>query len=353
MHVASHAALLSGEHPDLPHAELEALLSVHAPGATQAGGGEIALLDHPDAAALASALGRAALVQAWGRLVCAVDAGDLATAVKCVANQSYAGTWAVDAQRRGGASGPSSTEIERALGQALRDAGAHIDLDHPDRVLAAWSTPRLLVVAVAEAQIREQAFQARSPETRGHFSPVSLPPRRAASLLHLARVPPGGRVYDPFCGTGAFVLEAALHGFDAWGSDVDPWMVQGSLTTLADAGPRPLPGTVFQCDIQDAPDLVDHVDGIVTDLPYGRASSSHSEPLALLYERTLASFARLLRPGARAVVGHAEPALLASADAYGFVAEATYAERVHKSLTRHYAVLVRKHPLRPTAASDP
>jgi tRNA (guanine10-N2)-dimethyltransferase len=80
------------------------------------------------------------------------------------------------------------------------------------------------------------------------------------------------------------------------------------------------------------------VQGICTDLPYGRASSSHDEGLAVLYDRALAAFHSLLPPTGYAVVGCAQPDLLRPA-AHGLHVRERHAERVHRSLTRHYLVL--------------
>ncbi|HJQ94045.1 MAG TPA: hypothetical protein VJ874_07170, partial [Candidatus Thermoplasmatota archaeon] len=190
-------------------------------------------------------------------------------------------------------------------------------------------------------QLDRSRFEARISDERAHFSPVGMHPRRAASLLHLARAPPCSRVYDPFCGTGGMVLEAALEGYDAWGSDLDPFMVQGTLQTLADAAPEPLDGQAFVADIADAPGLVGMVDAVVTDLPYGRSSGTDGEPLRGLYGRAFTAFAELLPAGGHLLVGHSDPSLLAGLEAAGFRVVERHAEPVHKSLVRHYAVAMR------------
>jgi tRNA G10 N-methylase Trm11 len=83
------------------------------------------------------------------------------------------------------------------------------------------------------------------------------------------------------------------------------------------------------------------VDGIVTDLPYGRSSGTDGEELAPLYARAFTAFAALLTTGAHAVIGHPDPALLSGLEAQGFRIVERHAEPVHRSLTRHYAVAVR------------
>ena len=59
-----------------------------------------------------------------------------------------------------------------------------------------------------------------------------LPPKLAQTMLHLAKVNPGDRVLDPFCGTGVVLQEAALLGCKINGSDVDARMIDFSRENL-------------------------------------------------------------------------------------------------------------------------
>jgi tRNA (guanine10-N2)-dimethyltransferase len=338
------AVLLSGEHPTLPAAELQALLAVHDSRGTGNAMGLVAVVQPGDPKGTDEALARMALAHEWGELWAQAPetADGLARLAEVVrAKATGAGTAAVAAVRRGEGKGLDRSAVERALGTALKDAGHSIDLRSPSLALFAWLVDGRIAVGLRRGQHDRSRFEARISDERAHFSPVSMHPRRAASLLHLARVAPGGRVYDPFCGTGGMVLEAALEGYDAWGSDLDPFMVQGTLQTLADAAAEPLDGQVFVADIADAPALMGTVDAVVTDLPYGRGSSTDGEPLRELYGRAFAAFAALLPAGHHAVVGHPDPALLAGLEAHGFRVAERHAEPVHKSLVRHYAVAVR------------
>ncbi len=47
-------------------------------------------------------------------------------------------------------------------------------------------------------------------------------PQLAKSLLNISGAPLGGRVLDPFCGSGTFLLEGMLNGFAAYGCDFNP-----------------------------------------------------------------------------------------------------------------------------------
>jgi tRNA (guanine10-N2)-dimethyltransferase len=341
---APRAVLLSGEHPTLPAAELRALLAVHDPGARVEVNGLVAVVHPHTPEGTDAALARMALAHEWGDWwgdAAETDAG-LATLAKTVAGKaSGSGSAAVATERRGAGKAVDRVQVERGLGAALQSAGHRIDLKTPDHVVFAWLVDGRITVGLRRGLIDRGAYDARCAFDRAHFSPVTLHPRRAASLLHLAQVQPGGRVYDPFCGTGGLVLEAAVEGYDAWGSDLDAFMVQGTMTTLADAALEPLAGTVFEADVGDTPRLVGTVDAIVTDFPYGRASGSEGEDLRRLYGRALDAFAQMLPRGGRAVIGHADPDLLGDIESHGLRLVERHAEPVHKSLTRHYAVVIR------------
>jgi DNA modification methylase len=47
-------------------------------------------------------------------------------------------------------------------------------------------------------------------------------PQLAKSLLNISEAPLGGRVFDPFCGSGTTILEGMLNGYAAYGCDFNP-----------------------------------------------------------------------------------------------------------------------------------
>lgn len=110
-----------------------------------------------------------------------------------------------------------------------------------------------------------------------------LPPKLAQMLLNLSLVPPGGTIYDPFCGVGTIPMEAMLLGLPVAASDISPKQVdrtrenlewlRGSVSMLH--APRPMPrGTVFVHDIskRPLPSLpVGSIDAIVTEGSLGPA----------------------------------------------------------------------------------
>jgi len=59
-----------------------------------------------------------------------------------------------------------------------------------------------------------------------------LPPKLAQILINLAAPSAGGVVLDPFCGTGVVLQEATLMGYEVYGSDIEPRMIEYSEANL-------------------------------------------------------------------------------------------------------------------------
>jgi tRNA (guanine10-N2)-dimethyltransferase len=234
------------------------------------------------------------------------------------------------------------TDVERRVGEALAH-GRTVDLKRPDVVVRAFIDGDHVWVGQRIWDRDPQETKGRSVEHRPVFSPVSLPPKLARALVNVARAPNGGTVFDPLCGTGGVLLEAAAMGFKAIGSDLDPGMVEGSRKNLAHFGQRA--EHLFVSDVGDAPANLkaaglDLVDAVVSDMPYGRSASTGKEDLQTLYGRAFETMARLVKPGGRVVIGVPnQPAVDLAAQRLGL--EGVFKVWVHRSLTRHFAVLRR------------
>ena len=60
-----------------------------------------------------------------------------------------------------------------------------------------------------------------------------LPPKLAQILINLCGpLKPGARILDPFCGTGVVLQEALLMGYHAYGTDINPRMIEYSEKNL-------------------------------------------------------------------------------------------------------------------------
>lgn len=59
-----------------------------------------------------------------------------------------------------------------------------------------------------------------------------LPPKLAQMMINFAKPQQGTTIYDPFCGLGTILMEAALIGFPVMGSDINGRMVEASKENL-------------------------------------------------------------------------------------------------------------------------
>lgn len=233
-----------------------------------------------------------------------------------------------------------TARVEKEIGAVLID-GRKVRLEAPDVVVRAFLLEDRIVVGRQVWTYEPKLLRRRHVENRPNFSPVSLEPKLARALINLSRARPGATVFDPFCGTGGVLLEAAEMGLRAVGSDLDPDMVAGSVGNLAHFGLE-RNALVFEADVSETPARlaglgIPSVEAIVTDLPYGRSSSTHRETTGSLYPRAYATIREVLAPGGHAVVGvpNASDIELGS-DQLRLVE--SYQVRVHRSLTRHIGV---------------
>lgn len=184
--------------------------------------------------------------------------------------------------------------------------------------------------------VDRSSFEARKNRHLPFHCPISLHPKYARALVNLARVPRGGSLLDPFCGTGAIVAEASLVGLRPFGTDMSERMIEGARENLAHVGAS---AALSVCDVGSVPSVVGPVDGVVTDPPYGRSTSTDGEPLDALYARAFSACADVLKRGRMLTLAIPDPSALDSAS--GFRVVGVHKLWVHRSLTRNFCVLER------------
>ena len=109
--------------------------------------------------------------------------------------------------------------------------------------------------------------------------PHELDWKLTRAMINLIGLQEGQTVCDPFCGTGTTLLEAESMGIHAIGLDFDEKMYQISKENLNANGYK---SKLIKDDFTGLTKLTEDVDGVVTDLPYGRASKSSENPEELL-----------------------------------------------------------------------
>ena len=222
----------------------------------------------------------------------------------------------------------------RRVGSVLGESKG-VDLHHPASDIRIIFSEKAHIGRMIRA-IDRPSFEKRKNRYMPYVYPASLHPKYARALVNLTRVPFGGRLLDPFCGTGAIVAEASLIGLHAIGTDLSDKMVEGSRKNLKHVG---VDAELRVCDVSDIPGTLGRVRGIATDPPYGKSTSTNGEAIPVLYARSFKAFSEVLDKGSRAAVVVPDKKLLEGAG--GFELVESHALWVHRSLTRHFCVLSR------------
>ncbi len=169
--------------------------------------------------------------------------------------------------------------------------------------------------------------------------PVIMDRRIARAMINLTRIREGELFLDPMCGTGTFLLDAGKMGMRVIGADIDDEMVEGAKRNLKHFGVN-FEG-IFKADIRELPKKVPKVDGIATDPPYGRSSSTFGRSLEELYEETMCAIKEMLKRGKRASIIFPREEDHFEIGAKYLRLLNIYSQRVHKGLTRYIAVYER------------
>jgi tRNA (guanine10-N2)-dimethyltransferase len=212
-----------------------------------------------------------------------------------------------------------------------------VSLTNPDHELYVYVTPTGIWWAGTQGHASPDGLRGHDPMERPFFRSVLVPRRRARCLVNLTGVRPGQRLLDPYCGTGALLVEAGLLGAAAFGSDVDRAVVTGCRANLAFEN---IAADVRRIDARALGGWGLMFDAVVTDLPYGRSASVHGARLPDLFGAFLDSAAEVVRDGSRVVV--MAPAGLPEPSNTPFDVITVLRERVNRSLTREIWVLYRR-----------
>ncbi len=222
--------------------------------------------------------------------------------------------------------------VEGSLGADFRRTG-RVDLTHPNVEFRVLLADEFLLGRILH-KVDRAGLEARKVTHRAFNLPISLHPKLARALVNLSRVPAGGVLLDPFCGTGGVLLEAAHVGLLPVGSDLRRTMVAGARKSLRPFGAE---AAFLAADAGRGPWRKGRIDGIATDPPYGRAASTRGEPPLRLYERAFTAFLDALPSGGHAAVVLPNEDAIEIGQGHLEVIE-RHSVRVHRSLTRHFCV---------------
>lgn len=320
---------LSGEHPTLPRAE--ALAALEAEGVELrevAASSNVLRLDA--AGPVLRAVSRLALAHVVCEELARGEFDDL---------RSFARSTDLDGQSfrtRARSMGPEvdRNAVEGPLGADFGKTG-RVDLAAPAVDFRVLVGEEFLLGRVVH-RVDRHGLEGRKVTRRAFQRPITLHPKLARALVNLSRVPIGGLVADPFCGTGGVVLEASRIGLRAIGSDVRRTMAVGARHSLRALDAE---AAFLVADAGSAPWRRGSLDGIATDPPYGRAATTRGEPPLDLYDRAFAAFDESLPPRHHVAVILPDDKAIEVGERRWELLE-RHALRVHRSLTRNFCVFI-------------
>ena len=207
-----------------------------------------------------------------------------------------------------------------------------IALDNPDVKILFYTGSRTIISILEEnSTTAYKSCLEHHVRYRPYFSPISIHPRIARSMVNLANCSPNDTVLDPFCGTGGILVEAADMGMKVKGMDLLEKMVVNSKGNLEHFG---LEGKIKKGDVKESKNQ--SFEAIVTDPPYGIASSTGGEKISELLQRTMTIFSEAMEKGKRIVMAISNPELIQTTN---FKKIYQFEWYIHKSLTRYIMVL--------------
>ena len=305
--MARHVACLRGWHPALARAEISALLPMLEPERHNGRrllhlNGEVSTDELASAVEVSSGC-QAILCDAvvWRHEEEVSLDGLIETVLDHFQRYPRNGRVAVRAWRHEGRiDNVSPSRLAQRIGGRLHDLGYTIDLNTPEHqfgVVIDASSNTIVCGWMLGYGEQSDGLATRKAAERPFFKPVSLDPRLARLAVNMASGPVGtGTTVDLMCGTGGFLIEAALSGRSVIGIDLDVMMVEGTTQNLewalASEGKEIHKAVVLKGDATALagvlPENAGHVTGFVLDPPYGRNSQGSLAPISLL-EKVLLS----------------------------------------------------------------
>jgi tRNA (guanine10-N2)-dimethyltransferase len=164
-----------------------------------------------------------------------------------------------------------------------------VNLIHPDVQLRVVLTNSNVYTGLKIAKINRTQFERRKVQYRPFFSPISLHPKIARALVNLSNIKTNEKLLDPFCGTGGILLEGGLIGAKVIGSDIKEEMINGCKKTLDFYNISDF--RLYCSDIGEIRNYISKVDAVVTDLPYGKSTTTKGEDIQNLYNRAFETVA--------------------------------------------------------------
>jgi tRNA (guanine10-N2)-dimethyltransferase len=335
--------LLSGEHETLPVSELKAILEAEGYTYEVLEKLDQALRLEADSSCAEAVKHKAAFTRLCGleSFSCKAETSEIVRALRSINLSEVlreSESFAVRVKRvKNYASKIDGMTLERKLGEIIlkKTTKARVNLKNPDKTFTGILTDGKFVFGVKLAEILPKPFVERRPTKKPFFHPSAMQAKLARCMVNLAKPGAGELVFDPFCGTGGMLIEAALIGCRVLGSDIKRKMAKGTFRNLAYFQIKP--EGIVVADAQSLP--ITKVDCVVTDPPYGRSATTVKRTTRQIVEEVLTSVHELLSKGQRICMASPKTLNISRTGiTLGYKHLESHFVYVHRSLTREIAV---------------
>lgn len=231
---------------------------------------------------------------------------------------------------------------ERRAGALILDncEGIKVKLKEPKSLVRMVAAENDIYIAIEKFKLNKKHFVESKPHKRPFFYPGSMSPKLARCMVNLSRVTEGQLLLDPFCGTGGILIEAGLIGCKVVGSDIYWKMKNGAAINLDHFGITDY--RTFNLDVRELK-MYEKVAAVVTDPPYGISTSTGDiEGDNIFKEFFISIYDNMLDDAYLCMASPHYVDLKPMADEVGFEIVEQYGIKMHRSLTRIISVIRKK-----------
>ena len=231
---------------------------------------------------------------------------------------------------------------ERKMGSLILENcnDLRVNLKKPKSLIRVVAFKDIVYVAIERIKLNKKHFEETKPHKRPFFYPGSMSPKLARCMVNLSRVTEGQLVLDPFCGTGGILIEAGIIGCKVVGSDIYWKMKNGTAINLEHYGITDY--RTFNLDVRELK-MYEKVSAVVTDPPYGISTTTGDVD----GEDIIKEFYKAIYDNMKddAYLCMASPHFIdlkPMVDEVGFEIVEQYGIKMHRSLTRIISVIRKK-----------
>jgi tRNA (guanine10-N2)-dimethyltransferase len=212
-----------------------------------------------------------------------------------------------------------------------------VNLKKPKSLIRIVAFEDIVYIAIEKIKLNKKHFEESKPHKRPFFYPGSMSPKLARCMVNLSRVMEGDLVLDPFCGTGGILIEAGLIGCKVVGSDIYWKMKNGTAVNLEHFGITDY--RTFHLDVRELK-MYEKVASVVTDPPYGISTTTGDVGGDEIIREFFKSIYDNMRDDAYLCMASPHYVdLKPMADEVGFEIVEQYGIKMHRSLTRIISVI--------------